>query len=1113
VIAGMSGSLLSHDAVERLIATRQEPALWPEKWTSRQRRLRAWHADLRTRLGPSAGPRVVFDLVAAPLASELGFLALPVPGGRAPRGHETLDAELRCGGTTVAVMVAAPWGHPARSVWRHSVHRGLAHGARWALCVNGPALCVFDVERAYARRFVEFDLAAAFDSERTLAVLCGLIGAGGLTAAENGTLLERVMLHSERHRSMVRLSLRNGVYQALLQLISAFRLVSASRRIETGQLLDESLVVIYRLLFLLFAEARGLVPQWHPIYRDSYSIGGLRREIADGIPRGLWATLQAVARLAHRGCTAGTLKVPPFNGRLFSPSQAPLAANAHLNDHIVSEAVRALTTRVVENGRREEIAYEDLGVEQLGGVYEHLLDFDLATAADGGTAMVATGRRKSTGSFYTPRSLTEFIVRRALGPVVERKSPEQILALRVLDPAMGSGAFLVAACRYLASSYEAALVREGGLTAADISESERADFRRVVAQRCLYGVDVNPMAVQLARLSLWLATLAADKPLTFLDHRLRVGNSLIGASLDDLRRAPRLRPGRAPEPRQPSGARASELPLFPEGDLQLTLRSAVGVRATVATVPDDSLQQVRAKERDLAALERPGGALERWRAAADLWCATYLDPQLAEKGLFTTLRDHVVAGAGALPPHTASPLMARGREAAARERVFHWTMEFPEVFHDDRGAPLPEGGFDAILGNPPWEMLRGEGTARAGLIAFVKRSGQYRLQGDGHANLYQLFFERGLGLLGPNGRCGVILPAGFASDQGNAILRRHLFDHAEIETFTIIDNGEAIFPIHRALKFLLLTFRSHPASQPASVPLRSGVRAVDRLDRVADAGPDPDALQVPRALLERVSGESLAVPDIRTPTDLLIVSLLALTVPASSDPAGWGVHFGRELNATEDRPHFNESGSGMPVIEGKQLRAFRVGVREARYWIATRIAAGLVAAERTFGRARLAYRDVASAGNRMTLIAAIVPPQTLTTHTLFCLKETLDEEAQQFLCGVMNSYVANYLIRMRVSTHVTTAIVSRLPLPRPSRQDVRFGRVVRCARVLAGMEPVDHFEHAERLAELNAAVASLYGLGPADLEHILGTFPLVPEAERRAALRWYHSDFFDPCAR
>lgn len=1112
MIAGMSGSLLSHDAIERLIAARQERALWPEQWTPRQRRLRAWHAGIRSRLGPSAGARTVFDLVAAPLASELGFLVLPVAGTRGAGGHDTVDAELRWGGAVVAVMVAAPWGRPARSSWRHSVHRGLAHGARWAICVNGSSLCLFDVERAYARRFVEIDLAAAFDSDRSLTVLCGLIGAQGLTMddessprrsakrdaglsrrsakREGGCPLERAMMQSERHRAVVRLSLRNGVHRALLELISAFRTASAGRRLATGQLLDESLVVVYRMLFLLFAEARGLVPHWHPVYRDSYSLGGVRRELERGVRRGLWETLQAVARLAHRGCTAGTLKVPPFNGRLFSPSHAPLAATASLSDRTVAAAVSALTTRV-DKGRREEIAYEDLGVEQLGGVYEHLLDFDL----DGDETMVATGRRKSTGSFYTPRSLTEFVVRRTLGPVVEGKSPEEILGLRILDPAMGSGAFLVAACRYLAASYESALIREDGVRAGEISESERAEFRRVVAQRCLYGVDVNPMAVQLARLSLWLATLAADKPLTFLDHRLRPGNSLIGASLDDLRREPATR--RTP--------RVRELPLFPEIDLRLTLGSAVGVRRALALAPDDSLEQVRAKERDLASLEHPEGALERWRSAADLWCAAYLDDQLAARGVFAALRDRVVAGDDALPAHTAAPLLARAAAAAARERFFHWTMEFPEVFRDEGGGLLPDGGFDVILGNPPWEMLRGEGMARAGLIAYVRGSGQYRLQSDGHANLYQLFFERSLGLLGRQGRCGVILPAGFASDQGNAPLRRHLFDHTHIDTFTIVDNRDGVFPIHRGLKFLLLTFLAQ--RQTTSVPLRSGVRSVEVLERVADTGADPEAVPVPRALVERVSGESLAVPEIRDGADLRIVSSIALSVPASSEPEGWGVHFGRELNATEDRPHFNESGNGMPVIEGKQLRAFRVDVNEARYWIVPRSAASLVEAGRTFGRPRLAYRDVASAGNRMTLIAAIVPPQTLTTHTVFCLKEPLDEEAQQFLCGVLNSYVANYLIRMRVSTHVTTAIVARLPAPRPPRTDPRFGRVVRCARRLAAEDDGD------RLAELNAAVASLYGIGRSELEHVLETFPLVPIAERTAALRWYHSDFFDTCAR
>ena len=144
-----------------------------------------------------------------------------------------------------------------------------------------------------------------------------------------------------------------------------------------------------------------------------------------------------------------------------------------------------------------------------------------------------------------------------------------ILSLRVLDPAMGSGAFLVAACRYLASAYEAALVRDGAVSGEDITEVDRAEFRRAVAQRCLYGVDINPMAVQLGRLSLWLATLSADRPLTFLDHRLRAGNSLVGASLSDLARQP---------PGGDRRARPTRLPLF--GERRRTgamLREAIAV--------------------------------------------------------------------------------------------------------------------------------------------------------------------------------------------------------------------------------------------------------------------------------------------------------------------------------------------------------------------------------------------------------------------------------------------------------------------------------------------------------------------------------------------------------
>jgi hypothetical protein len=227
--------------------------------------------------------------------------------------------------------------------------------------------------------------------------------------------------------------------------------------------------------------------------------------------RGLWAALQAIMRLAHAGCEAGDLRVTPFNGRLFAPDRADLVDRPRgrrrrgrsrpARDASLARVLLALTTRPGGAGGRERISYGDLGVEQLGAVYERVLDYEPdPTQTD--VQLRATGRRKATGTFYTPRSLTDFLVRRTLHPLVRDATPEEILSLRVLDAAMGSGAFLVSACRYLASAYERALMRSGAARAHDVTDGDRADWRRLVAQRCLYGVDVNPMAVQLGRLSL-----------------------------------------------------------------------------------------------------------------------------------------------------------------------------------------------------------------------------------------------------------------------------------------------------------------------------------------------------------------------------------------------------------------------------------------------------------------------------------------------------------------------------------------------------------------------------------------------------------------------------------
>ena len=1104
MIPGISGSLLSHDAVERVIPAALRGHYGEAGRDDAARRFRTWHRPLQARLGPSASARTVFDDIAGPLVAQLGYRVV----ARTAAG-QCYTAVLQAGGVTAAVLLVTSWGLDLSATWRDAVKQGIRWSARWCLSVSGQSVRLADAERTYSRRFLEFDLQLAVDHDATFAALWGLLRAAAVAPAPGGgqPLLDRAVALSERHRLAVRDSLQLGVEEALTRLARAFVTARGRRRrspssphLRAGAATDESLIVIYRILFLLFAEARGLVPHWHPVFRESYTIEALRQDVESlPRPRGLWETLQAMSRLAHRGCHAGSLRVPPFNGRLFSPAHAPLADVLPLEDREVREAVLALTTRPGAAGR-ERIAYGDLGVEQLGGVYERLLDFTLPEEAAPRTARHE--RRKATGSFYTPRALTEYLVRRALAPLVDQASSQQILAIRVVDPAMGSGAFLVAACRYLATAYETALVREGAVTTHDLSEADRARFRRAIAQRCLYGVDVNPMAVQLARLSLWLATLAADRPLTFLDHRLLTGDSLVGASPWDVLRQPP--PGRR------ARERPSPLPLFEGDGLDEGIGAAVGVRMALASGPGDTLDQVRAKERALAHLEQDDSALKRWKRLADIWCSGWFrdgDARATLAAAFRTLMDAVLTGRSALPDRTVSRLLLEADSIAAEHRFFHWPLEFPEVFHDAGGRPLPGAGFDAVIGNPPWEMLRGDhGSARARtdarmaasrLSGFARNAGVYRLQGNGHFNLYQLFVERTLSLVRSGGRLGLILPGGFASDHGCAALRRALFDRTLVDTFYGFENRERLFPIHRSLRFLLVTART--GSQTMEIPGRFGLRRAESLDRLPDIGADPLVVPLGRAFLDRLSGRQLVVPEIRTPRDLEIVTAAAFGSPPLGSADGWQVTFGRELNATDDKRHFVEGGNGIPVIDGRHIQPFAADPARARYRVPLRVAGRLAGARGVHRRPRVAYRDVASPTNRLTLIAAIVPAGVLTTHTLFCVREHLDDDLQLFLCGMLNSFVANFLVRLQVGTHVTASLMSRLPVPRPPRAAPEFGTIVACADRLRSA-PSDGAAHAR----LQACAARLYGLNAQQFAHVLESFPLVERAERAAVLAAFY---------
>ena len=1131
MLPGVSGSLVSGHFLEQELARSFAGELGEATREEASVSMRRLWTHQSGALGPASALRCILDVAAMPLAAALGFEAGDV---RITADHAFAFVVLRVpSGATVPLLVTA-WGGGLDTLWRTAVRLGASEGAAWCLCCNARALRLVDARHTYARRFVEFDFEAALASPAAFTALWGLLRAdafsapaGAATAASRHSsadtaapLIDRICEASALRAVGVCAALRHGVFEALVELLQAF--ITAGRRGLAARpdgpiddVFEQALTIVYRVLFLLYAEARNLMPVWHPVYSESYAAEALR-SLAErpGRSAGLWQTLQAMSRLSHLGCRAGRLRVTAFNGRLFSPDETPLAESCAVDDEAVRRAILALSTEISRGGRgRTRISYRDLGVEELGSVYESILEYEPRVAvADPERAPASisvhlepgSGKRKATGTFYTPRPITEYLVRSVLDPLLADAPAEAILQLRVLDPSMGSGAFLVAACHHLAAAYEAALVREGACRAADIDDAERAGFRRAIAQRCLFGVDLNPMAVQLARVSLWLTTLAADRPLTFLDHHLRVGDSLVGASLDDIGRQP---PGRGSGRGRSPGA--ATLPLFDRADLEQTLRSVLPVRGRIEQEPGDSVDSIRSKEAALAALQQPGSVLFPWKAVADLWCACWFWDAAAavpDRRVFGDLAAAILHGRSSLPPPSARGWHDAARGIAARRRFFHWTLEFPEVFFDGGGRPLASAGFDAVVGNPPWDMLRaddGSGAARSAarqLTVFARESGLYTFSGDGHANLYQLFTERALRLTRRGGRIGLVVPWGLAGDHGCAGLRRWLFEHADTETLVGFDNTAGVFPIHRSVRFLAVIATA--GGRTNNIRCRFGERDPHALDTIPHSARDLTSTHYPLTLtpsfIRRLSGDDLSIPDIRTGDDLAIVERVSARFPRLASAAGWGVEFSRELNATEDRRYFQRGAGQMPVIEGKHLDPFRVRLESCGFHILEQDAATVVDPDRTFRRARLAYRDVASATNRLTLIAAVVPQGCLTTHTLFCLRTALAPCDQAFLCGLLNSFVANFLVRQRVTTHVSAGLLGRIPAPRPARDTAVFREAAELSSLLAASPDPERHDAYPRL---QALIASAYQLTQGEFSYVLASFPLVDIRTRKAAFR------------
>ena len=650
--------------------------------------------------------------------------------------------------------------------------------------------------------------------------------------------LPAILTASRDAQAAVSAALAGQVLGALHELLRGLHAAEPERldrlTAERPQEVYEGLLtVLLRLIFLLYAEDRDLVPSRtdavaRSLYHRSYGIRGLHARLRHDAAVnpdtmnerfGAWGQLLATFKLIHTGDCSGWIK--GRGGNLFDPArflflQGQDAATDHACVPRISDGamLRVLNGLVMLNGER--LSYRTLDVEQIGSVYETVMGFtvqaasgptlaikagknnrtpvfvDLAALAErkgkdrikdlkeeysrgqltaaharavesansladmaealraivdergspGGSIvrqdtpiLQPTDERRRTGSHYTPRSLTQPIVQHALEPAFERigvdATPEAVLALKVCDPAMGSGAFLVEACRQLATRLMAAWTRHPQTRPPiPIDEDEDLLARRLVAQRCLYGVDRNPLAVDLARLSLWLATLARDHEFTFLDHALKSGDSLVGLTA-----------------RQIGGLRwkdeQKDLAPF-DGFLRDRVRQVTDGRRAIREAPDDierAIQEQRYRE------------VESWtsqvRLLGDATLATFFS---ADK---PRAREDARLNLGIMSSLGADQSWSRIRDAASSLvtgenalRPFHWEIEFPEVF----GAH--DGGFDAIVGNPPFA---GKNTLINGHRAHYLDWLQALHEGaHGNADLVAHFFRRAFGLLQPDGCLGLV---------------------------------------------------------------------------------------------------------------------------------------------------------------------------------------------------------------------------------------------------------------------------------------------------------------------------------------------------------------------
>jgi hypothetical protein len=870
---------------------------------------------------------------------------------------------------------------------------------KWGMLTNGAVWRLYWQDaRSRAEEFFEINLAHALgvpgvqgalddpESDHALRLFALFFGRGAFLPqawdSAGRTLhayaLNEARLYEEKVSQDLGQRVFDDIFAQLADALARADLHAQTQQIGYGQFtrpqfapayLDEvreaALVLLYRLLFLFYAEDRHLLPVRDERYAE-YSLRRIREDVRDRVDAGatfsstmpkIWLALKGVFQLIDKG--DDDIGMPAYNGGLFNRQRSPLLERTNVPDKVMAPIIDALSRRT-EDLLKGWINYRDLSVSHLGGIYERLLEYTLVHEVQAQdtyrdkpeinrlVAQPASFARKVSGSYYTHDDLVRLVLRESVGllatermaafnaqcdrwrkkgslnpadwAVLDKLDPaSQLLELKICDPAMGSGHFLVALVDYLADQvleainaaaqrvadapWAAHLVELGrpwqspllarvahirrsikttaaahGWNVPDAQLDDRHIVRRMILKKTIFGVDKNPMAVELAKTALWLHTFTVGAPLSFLDHHLKIGDSLHGERFDSVERG-----------LQQLGM------LFQQGELQ-RMKLAAQAIAQVADLTDADIGEVHESQRlaheaqtQLAPIH---AVLDFWRAlrwlipgwpAADprqlarllrgqperqAALARLLDPQV---NLVATLSLGRLDGDDPAT-QAANALMAEARALATRETFFHWWTSFPTVFGEARAH-----GFDVVLGNPPWDRIKLQqvewlaerdramaaqprAADRKAMIAALQKknaplwqafeqaaaraetqarvvgsgklgSGDYPLLGGGDVNLYSLFVERAQTLVAPCGVVALVTPSGIAADKGAAPFFKGLSDGGRLGALFDFENRKGLFSdVDSRFKFCVLLFGG-PARRFEQTRCAFFLHSLDELDK------------------------------------------------------------------------------------------------------------------------------------------------------------------------------------------------------------------------------------------------------------------------------------------